>query len=145
MPNCKRCGSRISKFDKDICPVCGFEHPLNDVKSNTIEITSEISISKESINYKYKTRLTTFILFFLCGFLGVGYFYLSYKKRGIIWCILNLLIITGIILLLYFACNLELVLAILIPIIAAYLINAAIGLFYLLKSDIKDGNGDFLR
>ena len=46
MPNCRNCGSRLSKFDKDICPVCGFKHPLDGVSSETQEVTSEISFYK---------------------------------------------------------------------------------------------------
>ena len=28
MPYCKNCGARITKFEKDICPVCGQKKPL---------------------------------------------------------------------------------------------------------------------
>ena len=45
MPTCRECHSRISKFDKDICPVCGAKNPLDGVTSDTIEITHEIDIS----------------------------------------------------------------------------------------------------
>jgi RNA polymerase subunit RPABC4/transcription elongation factor Spt4 len=145
MPNCKNCGSRISKFDKDICPVCGFVHPLNNVKSETVEITSEISISSDALKYKSKSKLTTFILFFLVGFLGVGYFYLSYKKRGLIWLIINVLFILGLSILLAYPLNFGLIYGILIPFIISYLVNTGIGIYYLAKNDVKDGRGDFLR
>ena len=39
MPNCRNCGARITKFDKDICPVCGTKNPLQGVGSETMEVT----------------------------------------------------------------------------------------------------------
>ena len=44
MPYCKNCGSRITKFDNDICPICGAKNPLEGVTSDTVEITSELDI-----------------------------------------------------------------------------------------------------
>ena len=43
MPICRNCNSRISKFDKDRCPVCGTITLEQEVISNTIhcEATSE--------------------------------------------------------------------------------------------------------
>ena len=43
MPNGKNCGARITKFDSDICPVCGFKHPIDVSKEETSDITSSFN------------------------------------------------------------------------------------------------------
>ena len=41
MPNCRNCGARITKFDKDICPVCGQKNPLMGVDVvKSVEVTN---------------------------------------------------------------------------------------------------------
>ena len=45
MPSCRNCGARLSKFDSDICPVCGTKRPLEGVSSETVEITSQVDLS----------------------------------------------------------------------------------------------------
>ena len=47
MPVCRHCGTRITKFDTDRCPVCGELNPLEGVTSDTVEITTEIDLSDE--------------------------------------------------------------------------------------------------
>ena len=47
MPTCKNCNARITKFDKDRCPVCGFVNPFNLDNGDTVDITSNISLEKE--------------------------------------------------------------------------------------------------
>lgn len=145
MPNCKSCGSRLSKFDKDICPICGCVNPLKNVTSETIEITSEISLSSEAFNYKAKERFIAFILFFLCGFLGIGYFYLAMPKKGFIWLGINVAFILGLGFLLSLPLKFGYLLGFVVTIIIVILINTIIGLYYLLKKDIKDGRGEFLK
>ena len=45
MPSCRNCGARLSKFDSDICPVCGTKKPLEGVSTETIDITSQVDMS----------------------------------------------------------------------------------------------------
>ena len=45
MPNCRNCGARLSKFDTDLCPVCGIKNPLEGISSETVEITSQIDLA----------------------------------------------------------------------------------------------------
>lgn len=81
MPVCKHCGTRISKFDKDRCPVCGEKNPLEGVESDTIEITSEIKLNNPEFSlYKPRKRKTFLLLACFLGFTGAHFYYLGYKK-----------------------------------------------------------------
>lgn len=145
MPICRECKSRISKFDKDVCPVCGCKNPLEGVSSDTIEITSQLDTSSiEFKEYKPCKRLVTFFLFLLIGWTGTPYFYMHYFKRGFIHLICNLIVAGLLICGFIFFIKLELWLNILIPILFIYILNTSFGLFFLLKNDLKDGRGEFL-
>lgn len=146
MPNCRNCGTRLTKFDKDICPVCGTTLPLKGVKSETIEITSEIDLTNpEFNNYLPKKRTVTFVLFALLGFSGAPLFYLNKTKAAIIWLLANVLIGVGLFFLLSFAFTLGTVWGGVITGIAIFVGNIIPGLYYLIKSDLKDGRGEFIR
>lgn len=146
MPVCKYCGSRITKFDSDMCPVCGTKKPLEGVSSETIEVTSEIDIQNPDFKaYKPTKRVVTLILFSLLGIFGVGFFYAKYKKYGLIWMASNLVCIGGLGSILAFLTPLPILWGYLIPLFACYLINIGFGLFFFLKPSIKDGNGEFIR
>ena len=144
MPVCRNCGQRISKLDKDICPICGTNKPLKDVESKTVEITSEIDIHSPEFSYHPKSRFVTFILFFLLGWTGAGFFYTSYHKKGLIWLLLNLVIFSSIGVLLALPLKFGWIWGLIIPFIGIYIINTLVGLIFLIKSDLKDGKGDFL-
>ena len=57
MPNCRNCGARLSKFDTDLCPVCGIKNPLEGTSSETVEITSQIDLSKAQVVKPSKSLL----------------------------------------------------------------------------------------
>lgn len=146
MPVCKNCGSRITKFDKDMCPICGSKNPLEGVSSETIEITSEIDLGNpEFKNYHFTSRLITCLLFAIFGVFGCGFFYAEYKKTGLIWLLINAVIIGGIGSLLAFVTPLSILWGYLTPVIVCYACNIAMGLYFLLKSNLKDGNGEFMH
>ena len=146
MPVCRNCGARISKFDKDMCPVCGFKNPLDGVSSETIEITSEIKVGNaEFKEYKQTKRVVLFLMFALIGIFGSGFFYAKYKKYGLIWLIANLVFIGGLGSILAFLTPLPILWGYLIPLFAAYGLNIGFGVFFLIKPSIKDGNGEFIR
>ena len=148
MPYCRNCGSRITKFDKDICPVCGTKKPLEGVSSDTIEITSELNIHSKEGKKQYQAhfRMTAFILFSFIGWTGAGFFYLKFKKFGLIWLLSNLVVILGLGALFVLAVfgPKEWVGYFVSPAIA-YLVNIGTGIFFLVKKDLKDGNGEFIR
>ena len=70
MPYCRNCRARITKFEKDICPVCGTRNPLDGANSDTVEITSQLDLGQKANRKIYKAhfRLNTFIWWFSCPF-----------------------------------------------------------------------------
>lgn len=146
MPKCRNCGTRITKFDKDICPVCGCKNPLDGVESETVEITSQFNIAGSGINKKDLpcSRKKMFILFLTIGFSGAGFFSIRNKKMGIIWLIINLLLLAGISIGLYFVKEISLF-SILIAFVAVYLINIITGFILVNNQNLRDGQGELLR
>ena len=145
MPNCRNCGARISKFDADICPVCGMKDPLKGVSSETVEITSQIDLNNFVEGQKVVRRRKKLLLLFLtCGFTGAAFFYLKIKKFAIPWLIINLAILAGLFLLFYLAIGAHVAISIIIPILFIYLINSIVGVIYYYLPDLKDGEGEFV-
>ncbi len=143
MPYCKYCNSRISKFDTDICPLCGGLRPLDDVTSETIDITKEIKMDgSEFTNYKPKRRGVCFAWSATLGIFGAPLYYLGYVWLGILWLFVNLLIIAGggVTLGYYFSWIYLIVIA-----IAMYVLNLLFGLFYLFRDNLKSKDGEFVR
>ena len=145
MPNCRNCGARLTKFDNDICPVCGTKDPLKGVSSETIEITSQIDINDFKEGQKVVCRKQkVFLLFALLGLFGAGYFYLKQKKLAILWLVTNLLLLAAVFMLLFFAAHLHIALAVIIPILTVYIINIVVGAVYYFVPNLKDGEGEFI-
>lgn len=144
MPNCKNCHSRISKFDKDFCPVCGVEHPLDGVTSDTVDITSEISLSDELKDVRIKKKLVCVLLSFFLGFLGVPFFYLNYKKVGLIVGGSSLGLF-GLLLLVIILVSHSWLWAILAPSLVMLVINIVFGLYFILRQNLKTYNGELVK
>ena len=145
MPSCRNCGARLSKFDKDICPVCGAKNPLEGVSSETIDITSQIDISGFSDGQKVVCRRNRMLLFsLLIGFTGAMFFYLKRKRDGILWLSINLLALSSGFLLLFLVASLPIYLAIIIPVVVILLANVGVGLYFYFKPNLKDGEGEFV-
>ena len=145
MPSCRNCGARLSKFDSDICPVCGTKKPLEGVSSETIEITSQVDLSGFAAGQKIvRRRKTMLLLFLLVGFTGAAYFYLKQKKNAFIWLAANLAVIGGLFAFFYFGLSLHIALAIILPIVTVYVFNAATALIYYYIPNLKDGEGEFV-
>lgn len=145
MPSCRNCGARLSKFDSDICPVCGTKKPLEGVSSETIEITSQVDLSSFTAGQKVKRRRKTMLLLsLLLGFTGALFFYIKKALLGFIWLLINLLVGAGLAVLFLLVVKLNLALSIILPVILVYLVNAIVGAIYFLKPNLKDGEGEFV-
>ena len=142
MPICKNCGSRIDKFNKDRCPICGEVNPFEGVSSETVEITTSIDV--DSKDYHPVKRKFILPLFALCGFFGIPYFYMHRKNLGIIYAILNLSGIGLIGFLLGFYTALGFLFGYLIAIVIFIVLNFSVGLYYYFSPNLKDGRGDFI-
>ena len=145
MPSCRNCGARLSKFDSDICPVCGTKNPLQGVSSETVEITSQVELSGFLAGQKVvRHRKTMLILFLACGFSGAGFFYLKKKRNALLWLSINLLLLSSGFLLLHLVAGLNIPLSIVIPIACMLVLNIAFGLIYFFTPNLKDGEGEFV-
>ena len=145
MPSCRNCGARLSKFDSDICPVCGTKRPLEGVSSETVEITSQVDLSGFNEGQKIvRRRKKMLFLAIFIGFTGALFFYIKKAVLGLIWLLANVVFIAGLLLLLLFVAKAGLVLSILIPVLSAYLVNFIVGLIYFFKQNLKDGEGEFV-
>lgn len=144
MPNCKNCGARISKFDKDICPVCGTKNPLEGVSSETVEITSQIDLNNFVEGQKVVCRRKKMlVLFCACGFTASQFFYLKRKKFAILWLVINLLLIGAFFFILSMA-RMPLPVVIILSILSSYVLNGIVGAIYYFLPDLKDGEGEFV-
>lgn len=143
MPVCRHCKSRISKLDKDRCPICGELNPLEGVSSDTVEITSEVNL-EDYLDYKPKKKKTFLLLSILIGWTGAQFFYLKYQKMGLLWLIANLLILGGGFSAFYFIAH-NLLLAILIPLLLVYIASIIFGLITFKKPSVKDFEGNLLK
>lgn len=146
MPNCKNCGARITKFDKDICPVCGCKRPLDGMESHTVEVTSQIDInSKEFSDYKPRKRKVAFLLCFFFGFLGAPFFYIGKIKTALISLFFNLILVTIIALIFKFSFKFDFLVSLLgFGLGVSYLLNFSFSFYFLFKNDLKDNHGIFL-
>ncbi len=145
MPNCRNCGARLSKFDKDICPVCGIKDPLQGVNSETVEITSQVDLSGFQEGQKVvRRRKKMLVLFLTLGFTGLGYFYLKKKKNALIDILITILLFASGFLLLHLLAGLNIALSIILPIIAIYIVNIIFGLVLYFTPDLRDGEGEFV-
>lgn len=146
MPTCRECHSRISKFDKDICPVCGCKKPLEGVTSETVEITSQIDLNGADYQeYKPKRRTVLFFLSMLLGFFGAPFIYLGKKLFGILSLIINFAFIGGVGTIFALFTPLGYSLGYVIALIIIFVINTVVGLFFLFKNSIKDSKGEFVK
>ena len=146
MPKCKYCGSRITRFDKDICPICGEKDPLQGVSSETIEITSNLDLSEAELKeFKPTTKFRAFLLFCFIGWTGAPMFYLNYYNQALIWLFINGVIIGGVGSIFSFVTSLGAPWGYLVALSIAYVIDIFLGLFAFFKHNLKDGRGEFLR
>lgn len=144
MPACRNCGARLTKFDKDVCPVCGTKNPLEGVTSDTVEMTSFINMEQNK-DFRVKKRTTMLFYAFIAGFTGLPFFYLHDIKKGIICAVLNVLYFGMSLILFGVVLDVPLAAAVLLNVITMYLVNSLIGIELYCKDSLKDGFGEFVR
>lgn len=143
MPVCKNCKSRIDKFSKDRCPICGVENPFDGMNSETIEVTTSVDVEDRK-NYHPRKKKTALILFILLGFFGVPFFYLHEYKKGSLYCALNLLAIGVMTFVFGFYVEIPYLYSALIGVAIMLIINTVFGIIFYLKPNMKDGRGEFI-
>lgn len=145
MGKCRNCGSQVSEKDK-YCPVCGVINPIRVKSIETVNDTSFLDpVEPDYHLYRQRSRNLTLLFFALLGFMGMGFFYLGYKKRGIFWLLIHLVLLITLPLLAEYQTEINFLKALLIVIIALIPVNLGLGLYYRFAPDVKDATGEFLR
>lgn len=143
MPNCRQCGARLSKFDADICPVCGLKHPFDDaVSADTVEFTQTIGTLDGEVP-SFKSRKLAAKLAFFTSFLGLDlyylHFYIAFVINAIYFVLLGVLLPT--LLTIFFGAYYVFFITLGVSMIG----HIAYGVYLLVAKDYKDGRGEFLR
>lgn len=144
MPACRNCGARLTKFDKEVCPVCGTKNPLDGVTSDTVEMTSFIDMAQNK-DFRVKKRSTMLFYSFVLGFTGLPFFYLHDIKKGIACIVLNISYFVMSFILFDLVLDIGIAITAILTIIIMYLVNSLIGIELYFKDSLKDGYGEFVR
>lgn len=143
MAKCKYCGEEISRLDKDNCPFCGGRKPLEGMDDSTQDMTK--SLAELNIDSpKQKSKIIAAILAFTLGIFGCHCFYLGKHKIALIILAISLVSIGGIGSILFFAL-MHNVFAYLIPLFLMEAIMIGVGVSILVRHDVKDNSGEFLK
>lgn len=141
MYKCRHCGAKISRLNKDTCPLCGGRFPLEGMEDETRDLTQTLATIDVS-DIKVHSRITAMLLAFFLGFFGINEFYLGYKRAGIVLISCSVVVITASVLLYLFLHHN--VLFLIIPLVLYELLLVIQGLSYL-RVGVKDASGELLR
>lgn len=147
MLKCKNCGEKLTKFNKEICPYCGFKEPFDeeDLETDTTGRIDIVSVNSTPItDYEKKSMKRFVFLTSLAGFSGAGFFYIKRKTAFIVSLLFNICLLLGFALVFYFSTK-NIFLTIILPIVIDYIINIIFSfLVYKRLISIHDNNGEFL-
>ncbi len=146
MPICKNCHRTISKFDKDMCPYCGTENPIED-NYQTKDVTSFIKATKTNGGlYKSKSRKIAGFLCLFLGAFGIHNFFLGFVKKGILEFLFTSIFVGGIGSLLFLFVNpFKNAFAFILPFLICFLFYAFASVRIFKNDSLTDANGVFLR
>ena len=147
MPKCKNCDANLSRLDKDICPFCGCKKPFEGQEEyETEDITKAFDPIKYNLDdVKRKSRVVAAILAMLLGVFGAHLFYLGKKKLGLITLGITIVFVSVIGFPLFFTGALANAFAFLIPYFVLEVLMIISGVMILVRHDIVDGKGAFLK
>ena len=145
MPICKNCKKRIERFNKDRCPICGVENPFEGVKSETIEITTNIDVDNINLDYHPRTKKKLLFFFMLIGFTGMPFFYIRRKSLAFTEIAISVSLYVLVSILLWWFTPIYSFLCGLIALGCIYLVNIIWGLIYTHIPNLKDGQGEFVN
>jgi hypothetical protein len=131
---CRKCGTAFTE-DLNTCPVCKTAI-IQPASEN--QVTASYAALKNQLELvSLKTRLIVVITFILGGFLGLGWFYLGFHRRGLIH-----LGVTAILLILSFTflSNETFILF-----LGLMILQTVLALYYLFNPDAKDARGELLK
>ncbi len=138
MYTCKQCGTPLEKQLSE-CPICHTKNPAGEPESMVGKDLTETydPVAPEFQLIRQKSRKLAAILAFGIGFLGIPLFYLGYKRIGLWWLFIAIVVVA---------------IAILAGIPALFYLlgglliaQIGLGLVILTNSNLKDGRGELLR
>ena len=144
MAKCKYCHETISRLDKDVCPFCGGNKPLEGTDTSTQDITKVIDQLNQPVKIKHKKRIVAAILAVLFGFLGIHHVYLGKFKKALTSLIVSIVLIGVVGVILFFAVKWHSALAFLVPYFVLEIFYIFTAYIYLTKRSIQDSHGEFL-
>lgn len=146
MPKCKNCHAQISRLDKEICPFCGTLKPLEGQNNQTEDFTKAFDPIKYNLSdVKRKSKVVAAILAITLGVFGAHMYYLNRKKYGFIILGVTFSLVALVGCLLFFTNAMPNALAFLIPYFVMEVLMIASGITILVRHDLTDGNGEFLK
>lgn len=145
MAKCKYCGEELSRLDKEVCPFCGGKRPLEGLDNSTQDITKALeSLQAMGVEPKSKSKIIAALLAFFLGVFGVHNYYLGKYKIGLITLGITIVSVAGFGSILFFTA-LHNVLAFLIPYFVIEALMILVGISILIRPDVSDANGGFLK
>ena len=131
---CRKCGTAFTE-DLNTCPVCKTAI-IQTEKENPV--TASYAALKDQLELvSLKSRWIVVLSFFLGGFIGLGWFYLGFNRRGIIHLGISF-IITMLAITIFISEAFTLFLGLLI-------VQTVLALYYFFNPDAKDARGELLK
>ena len=144
MAKCKYCHESITRLDREVCPFCGGLKPLEGTDDSTQDITKVIGQVEHVEDLKLHSKVVAAILAIVLGIFGANLFYLGKIKKALIVLGISVGFIGGFGSLIFFlAWQSPLAYLIFYFVIEALMIG--VGVSYLVKHNITDSNGAFLK
>jgi TM2 domain-containing membrane protein YozV len=134
--SCRKCGTAFSDNLKT-CPVCKTAIIVESETPNSNVTASYAALRDQLELVSLKSRYLTTILFFTLGFLGIGWFYLGYRRNGLIHMLISVLSMS----LSWLIDSNSLFTIGLLWAIA----QTVFSLYYLFNPDAKDARGELLK
>jgi hypothetical protein len=133
---CQKCGTAFSDELKT-CPVCKTTIVIEQPIANS-NVTASYAALKDQLELvTLHSRYRVSLLFFTIGFLGVGWFYLGYRRLGLIHLFTTIMTMS---LVWRFAETLLFTFGLMLAIAQTIL-----SLYYLFNPDAKDARGELLK
>jgi TM2 domain-containing membrane protein YozV len=87
---CRKCGTAFSD-DLKTCPVCKTAI-IGEKETPNSNVTASYAALRDQLELvSLKSRYLASLIFFIVGFLGIGWFYLGYRRLGLIHLVISVL------------------------------------------------------
>jgi hypothetical protein len=134
---CRKCGTAFSD-DLKTCPVCKTAIILDKQEQPVSNVTASYAALRDQLELvSLKSRTIASIIFFFLGFLGLGWYYLGFKKRAL----LNLSFVIMTFTLFWTLWSTQMF----YPFLGWFIFQTVIALYYLFNPDAKDARGELLK